>query len=287
MTLFTSETLGLVTGSDLYSDMIEPCRPLDFSSLVRRVQLTPFVCNPVFMLEICYKQYSFYRFLKYEEAILISPVCIFYSGWRQRRREPRSGLRTPISLSLSTQTPVRCCWRGTKWVRLLPFIQHCSVELTWVGHHYEENLKVWLFLCDHSFNIVAVSHLLITLLCVFSCYRSESRTGLMWCRQVLALSTLQASLLMNHDGWEWTFSDVDTLERNPNSSTDIILSLQNVTSDLHFNLKLKPCHWWFYVCSWFITHLYESDMCSTLIPVSSKKYPDWEEFKQLQASSGV
>jgi len=48
----------------------------------------------------------------------------FSSGWRRRRREPRSGSRTPISLSLSTRTPARFWRRGTKWV-ISPLRRHC------------------------------------------------------------------------------------------------------------------------------------------------------------------
>ena len=48
--------------------------------------------------------------------VVIWPVLTFSSGWRRRRQGPRSGSRTPISLSLWTRTPPRFCRRGTKWV---------------------------------------------------------------------------------------------------------------------------------------------------------------------------
>lgn len=54
-------------------------------------------------------------------------------------------------------------------------------------------------------------------LCVLSHHRSESRTGLMWWHQGRALSTLQASLLMHRDGWEFPLSHVHE-KKNLNSS---------------------------------------------------------------------
>lgn len=63
----------------------------------------------------------------------------FYSGWGRMRREPRSASRTPISLSLSTQTPVRCCRRGTKWVSV--FLSVC------ISDYYTASCSIIWYCC--------------------------------------------------------------------------------------------------------------------------------------------